>query len=417
MKTILIKNARFYDSNLKLQTDKQLLIRDGVITEIRNNTDNKTTSPKTFDAKDYIILPSLINAHYHLGETVYRGKAPLLSLNHYLKYTSSKNRLFSSKDYDIISQISLFEALISGTSTVGCARGWNILKKMNMRGLLGYPLMISKKLESYAKIINEFNPKDGRYTHNFSNGSPQIRPAIWIHSIQYTNNEMLRDAAKICEKYDLPVMIHTSETIEQTQSCLNKNGCSEVELLDEYGLIGSKTNIVHGCHLTKKDIGILKKKNANITICPTSNLMLNGSVPKLDSIMDAGINVSIATDGLATNFSSSLMDAARNAFLIYRNMGLDAKILFRMITTNPARTLGFNGCGSIKEGALADLNLYHMRDSRTISSEDFLRLVMFSDIYPANVMINGTFVVQNYDVLTIDNNIFKKYSHIVEKIR
>ncbi|MFC1755273.1 amidohydrolase family protein, partial [Thermoproteota archaeon] len=400
----LIKNCSYLDEEYNIVSGRDILIENGMIIKIGRGLDPTTAS--VIDSRSHLLVPGLINAHYHLGETIFRGSAPNSSLEDYLSHTSRVGReLRGDESHKVISQLSLYEALVNGTTLVSCARGWEAAREMEIRGVLSYPLMRSDKLiDHYHRFEKEFKGLCERYTRNFCSSSPQTKMGLWLHSINYTDEEMLESASRnYAEDDELTLTIHVAETAKQREEVLTRYGLSEIEILDRFDLLDSRTNLVHCNHVSENDLHLIKEKSANITVCPASNTYLNTGLPDLERMLDLGINISIGTDGLATGVSASLIETAKITYLLFRDLDLPATELWDMITKNPARTLGFERCGSIREGNYADINFFNMMSPSIHPIEDAARNLLFASyMTPERVMVDGRFVVEGGMVLDGD---------------
>jgi len=411
---MILKNANYFDENYNLIQNIDLEIKSGIIHKIQKS---KIHSNRNLDASDFIILPSFINAHFHLGETIFRGRAPRTSLEDYLKFTSNKSKHFDENDYKVICNISLIEAIKSGTSIISCARGWEDVKNIGIKGGLGYPIMNSDKLKDfYLRFKNNF--KETEVGSEFYNSNLIIRKDLWIHSLNYIEIKMLKQISNIFSRFNnLRLSIHVAETEFQRNDIISKYGISEIEILEKYKLLNERTNLIHCNYVSKKELELIKKNRANITICPTSNLYFNNKLPNLHDFLDKNINISIATDGLATNNSANLLEALKITDLFYKGLKLSEKAYFDMITKHPAKTLGFPNCGCLKIGNAADLYFFSLKDSRIYPLEHLLKNIILNPISPCHLMVNGEFIMKNQKLLNInEDNIVKKYTDLTERL-
>ncbi|MBT3304447.1 amidohydrolase family protein [Candidatus Woesearchaeota archaeon] len=402
--TYLIKNATYIDENNQL-VNSDIRIEKGKIKKLGKLSQTKTD--QVINGEKYLISPSFVNAHFHLGETIYRGFAPRDSLKAYLSYTES---VASSEEkvHTTISQLSIAESIETGTSTISCARGWKAMKKTPLRGLLSYPLMKSKKLIKYYKndLFEETLQNEEVLTKN---KTQKVKVGLWIHSLDKIDEERLKQVSKILTKNKkIMLTIHVGETKKQMQRTINKTHLTEIELLDKYGLIRAQTNLVHLNHCSLKDLTTIANKKANVTLCPTSNACLNTGLPDISTMQKKGINICIGTDGLATNDSASLLEACKFTFLLNRSANISPKALFNMITKNPAKTLGFNN-GVIKEGKYADLNFFEINKPNLHPIKNVLSNLIFAGPHiPSKRMIDGEFV------FTKTKNIISNFEELVQ---
>jgi 5-methylthioadenosine/S-adenosylhomocysteine deaminase len=109
------------------------------------------------------------------------------------------------------------------------------------------------------------------------------------------------------------------------------------------------------------DLEQLVRSGAHIVHCPESNLKLASGLCPVQKLMDEGINVTIGTDGAASNNDLDLFGELKTAAMVAKVVAGDASALsahraLEMATLNGARALGREQeLGSLVAGKLADL--------------------------------------------------------------
>jgi 5-methylthioadenosine/S-adenosylhomocysteine deaminase len=401
MTRILIKKTCYLNEKFELVHEKDILIDKGVIIKIGRIKDDERNT-KIINGSSFVLTPSFKNAHFHLGETIYRGFAPIKRLTAYLKYTESKAKLFDEKDYENICLQSLTEAIKEGTGIIACGRGWKAVKKSGIKGALGYPLMKSEKLKKwYIKFTKKMQS-------NFGFKKEGIRKDIWIHSLEKIDNEVLKKISLILKKNsNTRMMIHLSETKEQVINAKKRFNMSEIELLDKVGILNERTNLIHCNYISNKDILKISKRKANITICPTSNINMRNSLPPIKKFLQKKINVSVGTDGLATAKSASLLKELNTFKKNYKKPELSSKELMKMITLNPSKTIGFEESYAIKKNFTADFCFFDYKQYKN-KSKQFLDWIIEKCPKPKGLMIQGKFIMWDQKILTLNEKKQKK---------
>jgi 5-methylthioadenosine/S-adenosylhomocysteine deaminase len=113
-------------------------------------------------------------------------------------------------------------------------------------------------------------------------------------------------------------------------------------------------------HLTPGEIEILATQRCHVAHCPSSNLKLGSGIAPVASLLAAGVNVGLGTDGAASNNRLDMFSEMRLAALLAKSAGdascLSAAQVLEMATLNGARALGLEDrIGSIEPGKIADL--------------------------------------------------------------
>ncbi len=201
-----------------------------------------------------------------------------------------------------------------------------------------------------------------------------FEPIINVHSLYATDIEDIRELRNILSERD-HVHIHVSETREEVFQIKKKYGLFPVELLQREGLM----KFLHGVHLgwvTSWELGYLREA-ISATHCPTSNMKLaTGGVFPMREALDLGVNVTIGTDGAASNNSLNLFQEMKAAVMLQRHnywsTSIRAVDVFNASTVSGYKMLGLKG-GKIMPGYLADLVLidkyqvYPLKEERILS--------------------------------------------------
>ena len=146
------------------------------------------------------------------------------------------------------------------------------------------------------------------------------------------------------------------------------------------GALGANTVLAHGVALSASDFAAIAQAGASIVWCPESDLHLYGVTLPVHEALAAGVNVCLGTDSAmsgSVNFGTTLR--AASGFAAPGGERLPPTELYRMATENSARALRLPDCGSIRQGALADLVVLRTAES----SDPFAALVAATpaDIY------------------------------------
>jgi 8-oxoguanine deaminase len=166
--------------------------------------------------------------------------------------------------------------------------------------------------------------------------------------------ELMRNTARLAEKYNVLLHTHLGETEDENSYCESRFGMRPLDFLEQAGWLDHPTWLAHGIHFDDSEIRRLGEYRIGIAHCPTSNMMLgSGHCPVLE-LQGSGCPVGLGVDGSASNDSSNMMQEVRQAFLLHRlhygstRFGhLDALYL---ATTGSANCLHRNDIGRLEPG-------------------------------------------------------------------
>ena len=165
---------------------------------------------------------------------------------------------------------------------------------------------------------------------------------------------------------------------------------------------------IHSVWLQPDDIDILKKVGASVSHNPESNLYLTSGMSPIDDYRRAGLNISLGTDGAASNDGINMFSAMRTMWNVYKirllNINLSKKLsawdILQAATINGAIALKMQDkTGSIDIGKDADISLISISElgMSPIREKDLVTLLIYSGD-PRNVkdvISNGSIVVKD----------------------
>ncbi len=203
--------------------------------------------------------------------------------------------------------------------------------------------------------------------------------------------------------------IHASETRKELFGILKEKGKRPFEYLDGLGVLDRKTVLSHAVYVSKREIALAGKAKANISHCPVSNLKLaGGGVSPVSEFALAGANVTLGTDGAASNNSLNIIETMKIAALLQKNfywdpLAVSTQQVFDFATVNGAKALGINA-GAIEGGKLADVVLADLRKPNMAPYHDHIANLVYA-MNPSNisdVIANGEFVMREGKITVFD---------------
>ncbi|MCD6483315.1 MAG: amidohydrolase family protein [Candidatus Aenigmarchaeota archaeon] len=385
----------------------------------------KNSAEKIIDAKNKLVIPGLINTHTHIPMSLFRGLADDLKLDEWLqKYIWPREAKLTKKDVYYGSLLALLEMIKSGTTTFVDMyfHEDEVAKaalKSGLRGYLAYGMIDFGNKEKAEKEIKEAK-RIMKYIDSLK--SERINFLFGPHAPYTCSPEFLSEIKHLADKYQKFITIHVAETKDEVKMIKKKYGKTPTHLLDSIGFLSEKVLVAHAVWLIKKDIEILAKRNVTVSHNPVSNMKLASGVMKLKELLAANVNITLGTDGPASNNTLDMFEEMKLAALLHKIATLDpstvdAKTVFKMATENAAKFLGIRA-GKIKEGYLADLVLINLNKPHLKPLTNPISHL----VYSANgsdvdtVIVNGKVVMENREVLTInEEKILSKIDKIAKK--
>ena len=433
--------ARFDDADIVIADDRILAIGPGAAEGWRDEP-----GIERIDARDAVVMPGLVNAHLHSNEGFEQGAYDNLPLEPWLlqSYPPFGFPILDERDYYLRTMIAAVESIRAGVTTVqddyvhmpgtpeaedaaiqayvdAGLRAWVTVDLWDV-GLLDclpylrsiIPETVQREIEALpATTARQQLDLFQRHFDKWHGRDDRIRVIIAPCGPQRCSAEMLREIGRLSEALGVPVHSHTLETRLQAVQAQQAWGKTAVEYLHGLGLLSPRLTIVHGVWLTDRDIALLAEHGCSVVHNPLSNLKLGSGLCPVRNLLDAGINVALGTDGLATSDTADLIEAIRVASLIHKTGTHDydewvsAGEVFRMATLGGARSgLMDRTVGSLEAGKKADLILLDRGAWGLVPMSDPIRHLAFSLTSEAvrTSVINGRVVMRDRRILTIDES-------------
>lgn len=236
--------------------------------------------------------------------------------------------------------------------------------------------------------------------------------------------EMLKASKAWARDHGTLFHCHSSEELKTTNWFVETYGMTPVQYADSLGILDEQTVLAHQVQSTERDLEILAERGARIVHNPLANTILGSGMPPLLKMLDAGILVSVSTDGSASADNQNILAAARLASQYQKACHKDASVLpaqkvLELITVDAAALLNLNA-GSLEKGRLADLtvisttrpNLVPTRVTNVVEN-----LVWASDGSEVSMVIgHGKLLRDGDDYKTLDRDgVLDKVSRLSEQ--
>ena len=187
-----------------------------------------------------------------------------------------------------------------------------------------------------------------------------------------------------CLSENVRYSMHLKETEVDNEMCFKNYGKDIVDLLEEIGFLTDKMLAVHCVNLTENDIRRFAEYGVSISHNPAPNLYLGSGIPPIPESLRAGVNVSLGTDGAASNNSTDMLETMKLAALIQKGIHRDASVItadqvIRMAACGGARAAGMEDLtGTLETGKKADMILFDPRHLKSFPNHDAEAAVVYA---------------------------------------
>ncbi|ERS85177.1 N-ethylammeline chlorohydrolase [Marinobacter sp. EVN1] len=334
--------------------------------------DQSYRTRETLDLNQHVVLPGLINLHGHTAMSLFRGLADDLPLMTWLNdhIWPAEGKFVSEQFVADGTRLAMAEMLRTGTTTFSDMYFFpevtaQAAHDTGMRAQICFPLMDmptvwgsgpEEYLRKGADLIEQWQRDD------------YIMPAIGPHAPYTVSDGPLGAAVELAQQTGAAIQLHLHETAFEVAEAVKASGQRPLARMADLGVLGANTQCVHMTQIDESDLAHLKMTSAHVVHCPESNLKLASGFCPVQKLLDHDINVTIGTDGAASNNDLDLFGELKTAAMVAKAVADDAAALsahkaLEMATLSGARALGRDhDIGSLVAGKLADLIAVDLSD-------------------------------------------------------
>lgn len=395
-------NLPFFEGDLFVEGDKIKALGKDL---------SKMQADEVIDANRKFVIPGFIQVHTHLCQVLFRGYADDLNLLAWLRTRIwPLEKAHTAASLRASAHLGLLEMQKLGTTTIldmgtvsHTADLFEAVKDSRMRYWGGKCLMDRKTsagplYEETSASLKEMTTLIDKYHQSTALLNYALCPRFAISC----TDKIIKACRDLQKQLGLIFHTHASESKEEVEIIKKRTGKDNVEYFDHLGLLNSKTVIVHGVHLTKKEVKRMVQTRTPLVHCPSSNLKLASGIAPIESYDKSGLTIGFGSDGAPCNNSMDPFMEMRLAALLQKPRfgpeALPAQRAFEMATLGGAKVLGVEDkLGSLEVGKIADIVLVDRNHPSVYTVENPFSALVYScsgrDV--TDVMVGGDWVVRD----------------------
>jgi guanine deaminase len=358
-------------ASFEYREDGALLVESGIIVGHQDYAVLRNAHPDVpvVDHRPHLILPGFIDPHLHFPQMQVIGSFGTRLIEWLNTYTFPEEARFADTAHADRVAGKLFDTLISHGTTTAAAyctshpqsvdAFFAAAASRDMRMIGGKVLMDRNAIpalhDTPQRAYDETLALAAKW-HGTGRALYAVTPRFAITSTP----EQLEVAGALAKA--LPrayIQTHLGETPEEiayTMS-LHPSDVDYTGIYERHGLLGRKTLLGHCIHLTDREVDVISATGSVAVSCPTSNLFLGSGLFPRGRLLEAGVNIALATDiGGGTSYSM-----LRTLDEFYKVLQLNREIhdplnAFFQITLGNAQSLCLeNRIGTLETGTEADI--------------------------------------------------------------
>lgn len=449
---VLFRNVRVFSQTMAegASTPTDVVIEGNSIRAVGDDAAQLApTDAEIVDGKGDLLIPGLINAHFHSPVNHMKGMLPSLPLEIFMLYESPDFEKLrpSPREAYVRTLLAAMEMLRNGTTAVQddaffvphpapeiidavmqAYRDVGIratvaldqpelaeLEKLpflsdllpeTMRAELREPPAFGKArlLECYRHLIDTWHGHDGG----------RLSAAVSCSAPQRVSPDYMGELDALSRAHDLPFYTHMLETKLQRVLADEQprfNGRSLVRYTADLGFLTERMNVIHAIWMNDDDYDLIADAGATVAHNPISNLRLGSGVMPFRKLRDRGINICLGTDEAIADDAVNMWSVAKMAGLIHNIGGPDyarwpaASEILECLFQGGARAMRRGeSLGSIEPGKLADLALVNLDSAAFTPLNDVHRQMVYCENGSSVrlTMVAGRIVFNGEKLTTVD---------------
>jgi len=393
----------------------------------------------------HLLVPGLINAHFHSPANHLKGSLPSLPLEMFMLLESPADDALrpSPREAYLRTMLAAIEMLRTGTTAVQddaflmpspepeiidaimeAYRGCGIRASV----ALDQPeLAEADKLPFLAELLGQEAAAPApmpraelleRYEHLFANwhgaAAGRLTAAVSISAPQRVSVEYFEALDELSRTHHVPLYAHMLEIKVQRVLATEQPrfaGRSLVRYTADLGLLSSRTNVIHAVWVDEADLDLIAESGAVVAHNPVSNLRLGSGVMRFRAMRRRGIPIALGVDEAICNDAADMWSVVKMAGLIHNVGGTDSaewpaatEVLDALWHGGAAAMLRADDLGEIRVGGLGDLALLDLHSSAFTPLNDVAGQLVYCESGTGVVltMVDGVIVAECGRVTSVD---------------
>jgi cytosine/adenosine deaminase-related metal-dependent hydrolase len=389
---------------------------------------------ETIDARNRLITPGFINTHTHLSESPL-DKSMLedvgsrqFSMSGLAELLPARGAAIDDAGRRASVDYSMVELIRTGTTTV-----------MEIGPIGDYTAEAAERAGLRAYIADGY--RSGRWvTHDGKKisyewdepageagfkravelierlrgrANDRIRGFLSPSQIDTCTEALLRESRAAADDLDVPLALHTSQSVFEFDAITQRHGLTPVEWLESIDFLNPRCILGHvifpagssWVQYDGDDLAILARHGASVAHNVWVFARRGIAMESFPRYLDAGVNMCLGTDTAPQSMIEALRWTAVIGKIMRRHtQKASAADVFNAATLSAAKMLKRDDLGRIAPGAKADLLLWRTDSMFMAPLRDPIKNLVYSatpeDLH--SVMIDGTWVMRDGTVLTAD---------------
>jgi len=351
------------------------------------------------DASGCIVVPGFANTHQHPWYCLFKGLGSGMRLEQWIQNLLAPTaRALRPPDLEAGSRLGCLEMVASGSTTC-LNHSVSSLDEEGVEATLR-PVVESGMRQVLAKEIRP-DPLDDQLAlaeavharwHGAAGGRIAIAFVIeatahWV-AMGTCSEALVQRGHELATRLGVRISSHVAGgTMSRDQGYLrfvSEMGRTDFEFLHRLGVLDEAWLLAHAIYPRDRDLELIAASGATVSHCPTSESSRGAGITPVRRMLDAGITVSLGSDGPMVDTSVDMVEQMKAVRLFQNQLRLDPSAItpeqaLRMATIDGARSAGLEDrIGSLEQGKEADIAVFDLEQPASGVCHDALGLLVHS---------------------------------------
>jgi cytosine/adenosine deaminase-related metal-dependent hydrolase len=376
-------------------------VRGGSIAAV--GTGIEVPGVEIIDGRGMLVLPGLVETHWHLWTTLLRSMSGDRQEHGYFPTSRSIGSFYTAQDMYCSARLAAAEAIHSGITFV---HDWchnvrdpafaeadlRALRESGIRARFSYGTPTGQANTETIDLTDLTRLHEG--WRDYSNGGLLSLGLAWRGAASAAALMDYRAAREL----GLPVSVHANNF---------PSSAGGIAALAAQNLLGPYVQVIHAIWCSAEEIRALADSGATVSLSPYTELRIGFGFPVAGDFIDAGVPVGLSVDTPALSGNADMFAIMKVIQNIENGRARDefklpARRVLELATIEGARSMGIDDrVGSLVPGKRADLIMVNTRH---------VNLGVFSE--PAHMLVEAA-QPANVDTVVIDGKIRKRAGELV----
>jgi 5-methylthioadenosine/S-adenosylhomocysteine deaminase len=414
------------DAERRRYEDGYVLIDGGAITAVGARSDlaaDAAADAVRVDAAGCVVVPGLINTHQHHWYNLFKGLGGGMLLEQWIQNLLRPTaEAIEASEIEVASRLACLEMIATGTTA--CLNHSVTASDPETVAATVTPVVDSGMRQLFAKEVRPQGLDEqlalaeevhGRWD---GAGDGRVKIGLVIESTAHwvamgtSSEELIRRGDELAGRLGVRISDHIAGgTMSRESGYLRfmlEMGRTDIEFLQELGVLDRKWVLAHAIHATDRDIDLIAASGASVAHTPTSEASRGAGITPIKRFRDAGVLVSLGSDGPMVDTSVDMVEQMKAVVLFQNQLHRDPLAVtpeqaLAMATCDAAESLGVGeSLGSLEAGKRADVALFDLENPTCGVWHDPVAALVQSADRPRSVFVDGEELLREYEFTRVD---------------